>query len=83
MIGATARIFAPLPSNALRAADYEARALRLRFAPGNAVAADERERFVAAAAQEGYLLRFDAAANAAGEMQASLRTKGSGAGGSS
>jgi general secretion pathway protein L len=78
MVAASARIFASLPSNALRAADYDARALRLRFAPGNAVAADERERFVAAATQEGYVLRFDAAANAAGEAQARLSTKGGG-----
>jgi hypothetical protein len=40
------------------------------------MAADERERFVAAAAQEGYTLRFEGAANAAGEAQASLRQAG-------
>jgi general secretion pathway protein L len=75
MLAATGRIFASLPSNALRGADFEARVLRLRFAPGNAVATDERDRFVAAAAQEGYALRFEAAANAAGEAQASLQLK--------
>ena len=36
MMAASARIFAALPSNALRGADYDARALRLRFAPGMA-----------------------------------------------
>ncbi len=76
MIAASARIFAPLPSNAIRAADYEGRVLRLRFAAGNATAADERDRFVAAASQEGYVLRFEPTANAAGESQASLRPKG-------
>ncbi len=76
MMAASARIFAALPSNALRSADYEARALRVRFAPGTAVAADERERLAALALQEGYLLRFDAAANAAGEASASLKTRG-------
>jgi type II secretion system protein L len=76
MMAASARIFAALPSNALRGADYDARTLRLRFAPGNAMAADERDRFVAAAAQEGYTLRFEGAANAAGEAQASLRQAG-------
>ncbi len=76
MMAASARIFAALPSNSLRGADYEARALRLRFAPGAAAAADERDRLVAAAAQEGYVLRFDAAPNAAGEGSASLKTRG-------
>ncbi|MEO8936819.1 MAG: type II secretion system protein GspL [Burkholderiaceae bacterium] len=76
MMAASARIFAALPSNALRAADYDTRALRLRFAPGTATASDERERLVAAALQEGYQLRFDAAANAVGEASASLKTKG-------
>ncbi len=47
--------------------------LRLRFAPGNAATAEDRDRFVAASAQEGYALRFDAAATAAGEAQASLQ----------
>ena len=76
MMAASARIFAALPSNALRAADYESRALRLRFAPGTATASDERERLVAAAQQEGYVLRFDAAPNAAGEAAASLKMRG-------
>ena len=76
MMAASARIFAALPSNALRASDYEARALRLRFAAGIATAADERDRLAAAALQEGYLLRFDAASNAAGEATASLKIKG-------
>lgn len=83
MIAASARIFAALPSNALRGADYENRALRLRFAPGNASAPDERDRFVAAAAQEGYALRFEARANAAGESLASLRPSGAPSGGAS
>jgi general secretion pathway protein L len=76
MIAASARIFASLPTNAVRGADYESRALRLRFAPGSATAGDERDRFIAAAAQEGYALRFDASANTAGEAQASLRVRG-------
>jgi general secretion pathway protein L len=76
MMAASARIFAALPSNALHGADYDARLLKLRFAPGMATAADERERFVAAAAQEGYALAFDAAPNAAGEASATLRPKG-------
>ena len=59
----------------MRSADYDARALRLRFAPGTAATPDERERLVALAAQEGYVLRFDAAANAAGEASASLKTR--------
>jgi len=75
MMAAAARIFAPLPSNALRGADFEAHALKLRFAPGMATAADERERFVAQAAQEGYTLAFDATANAAGESSASLQVR--------
>lgn len=75
-MAAAARIFAALPSNALHGADYDARVLKLRFAPGMATAADERERFVAAAGQEGYALAFDAAPNAAGEAQATLRAKG-------
>lgn len=76
MIAASARIFAALPSNALRSADYEARALRLRFAPGSATAADDRDRLAALALQEGYLLRFDASSNAAGEATAVLKTRG-------
>lgn len=76
MMAASARIFAALPSNALRGADYETRVLRLRFASGAATAADERERLAALAQQEGYQLRFDAAANAAGEATATLRTGG-------
>jgi len=76
MMAASARIFAALPSNGLRGADYDARALRLRFAAGVAAAPDERERLAALALQEGYVLRFDAAANGAGESTASLRTKG-------
>ncbi len=76
MMAAAARIFAALPSNALRACDYEARALRLRFAAGIATAPDERERLAAMALQEGYLLRFDAAPNAAGEATASLKING-------
>ncbi len=76
MIAASARIFAALPSNAMRGADYDARALKLRFAPGMASAPDERERLVAQALQEGYVLRFESAANAAGEAVASLKTRG-------
>lgn len=76
MMATSARIFAPLPSNALRGAEYEARAMRLRFAPGAAAAPDERERFTAAALQEGYVLRFDAAPNAAGESTATMKTRG-------
>ncbi len=76
LMAASARIFAALPSNALHGADYDARTLKLRFAPGLAAAADERERFVAAAAQEGLALAFDAQPNAAGEAQATLRPKG-------
>ena len=75
MMAASARIFAALPSNALRAAEYDARTLKLRFAPGAAATTDERDRLAAAALQEGYLLRFDAAANAAGEAGASLKTR--------
>jgi general secretion pathway protein L len=75
MMAASARIFAALPSNALRASDFDAHALKLRFAPGMATAPDERERFVAQAAQEGYTLAFDANANAAGESSASLQVK--------
>ena len=71
-MAAAARIFAALPSNGLRGADYEARTLKLRFAPGLASAPDERERFVAQALQEGYTLRFDASPNGAGEGSASL-----------
>ncbi len=76
MMAASARIFAALPSNAMRGADYDARALKLRFAPGMASASDERERLVAQASQEGYVLRFESAANAAGEAVASLKTRG-------
>ena len=76
MMAASARIFAALPSNALRSADYDARALRLRFAPGMASASEERERLAAQASQEGYLLRFDTGLNTAGESSASLKTKG-------
>ena len=76
MMAASARIFAALPSNALRSADYDARALRLRFVPGMASASDERERLVAQASQEGYALRFDAAMSTAGESIASLKPKG-------
>jgi general secretion pathway protein L len=76
MMAASGRIFAALPSNTLRGADYEARALRLRFAPGNAVAPDDRDRLTAQAAQEGYVLRFEGAPNAAGEALASLKSKG-------
>ncbi len=76
MMATAARIFAALPSNALRGADYDARSMKLRLAPGMAAASDERERFVAAAAQEGFSLAFDAAPNAAGETQATLRPKG-------
>lgn len=80
MMAASARIFAALPSNALRGADYDARALKLRFASGIATASDERERLVAQASQEGYVLRFESsqgqAANAAGEATATLKTQG-------
>ena len=76
MMAASARIFAALPSNAMRAADYDARALKLRFAPGMASASDERERLIAQATQEGYVLRFESAPNAASEAVASLKTKG-------
>lgn len=80
MMAAAARIFASLPSNALRGAEYDARTLRLRFAPGIASTPDERESLVASASRQGYVLRFESspgqAANAAGESVASLRTKG-------
>ncbi len=83
MMAASARIFAGLPSNALRSADYEARALRLRLAAGMAATTDERERLTAQALQEGYVLRFEGGqggpaqgSNAAGESIASLKTKG-------
>ena len=84
MMAASARIFAGLPSNALRGTDYEARALRLRFAPGLASGPDERERLIAQALQEGYVLRWDGTqsggqaqgASATGESIASLKTKG-------
>ena len=80
MMAASARIFAGLPSNALRGAEYDARALRLRFAPGMASAPDERERLAALASQAGYVLRFESSpgqtANTAGESFASLKTKG-------
>lgn len=86
MMGASARIFAVLPSNALRGADYDARALRLRLAPGMASASDERERLIAQAAQEGYVLRFEgtqsgtqpqaSASSSTGDAIATLKTKG-------
>lgn len=80
MMAAAARIFASLPANALRGAEYDARSLGLRFGPGIAGTPDERERLAASASQQGYVLRFESgtgqAANAAGESFASLRTKG-------
>jgi general secretion pathway protein L len=79
MMAAAGRIFAALPSNGLRGADYEGRVLKLRFAPGLATAPDERERFVAQAAQEGYTLRFDGSPNGAGEGAASLTPASRGA----
>ena len=90
MMAASARIFADLPSNALRGADYEARALRLRLAPGMASASEERERLIAQAAQAGYVLRFEttgtqtagaaqgAASSSSGEAIAVLKTRGGG-----
>ena len=80
MMAAAARIFAALPSNALRGADYDARTLRLRFAAGMASASDERERLIAQASQEGYVLRFESGttqgANTGGESIASMKSKG-------
>ena len=76
MMAASSRIFATLPSNTLRNAEYDARVLRLRFAAGTAAAGDERERLVALALQEGYVLTFDGAANLAGESTAQMKTRG-------
>ncbi len=76
MMAASGRIFAAVPSNGVKGAEYEARSLKLRLAPGIATAPDERERYVALAAQEGYLLRFDTAQANTGESIASLRLRG-------
>ena len=82
MMAASARIFAALPSNALRGADYDAPALRLRLAPGMATASDERERLIALAAQEGYVLRFEgtqplgSTSSSTGDAVATLKIKG-------
>lgn len=81
MTAAVARIFAALPSNALRGIDYDARAMRIRVAPST-VAGDLQQRLVAQALQEGYVLRFEPAA-ASGETIASLRVQGDRQGGRS
>ena len=76
MMAASGRIFASVPSNGVKGAEYEARNLRLRLAAGIAGSPEERDRLVALAAQEGYLLRFDSGPANSGESIASLRIKG-------
>ena len=80
MLAASGKIFAELPTSALRALDYDARALHLRFAPGIVSGGDDREKLIGRAAQAGYALRFEPAAAAApaasGETAATLLWKG-------
>ena len=86
MLAASAQIFAELPPNALRALDYETRALRIRFAPGMVAGGEGRDKLIGRAAQAGYVLSFEAASSltanassnaaASGESSASLRWKG-------
>ena len=85
MLAASAQIFSELPSNALRALDYETRTLRIRFAPGMVAGGEGRDKLISRAAQAGYVLNFESASNpatnivasvASGETSASLRWKG-------
>ena len=77
MVAAVARIFATLPSNALRGMDYEGRVMRLKIAPGAAAGTDQQQQLVMRAQQEGYVLRFESTGGT-GDLVASLRTRGAG-----
>ncbi len=77
MVATVGRVFGALPANALRGLDYDARALRLRFAPGM-VGVDQQQNFVAQARQEGYALRFESGSGATQETVATLRSGAAG-----
>ncbi|MGA2550765.1 MAG: type II secretion system protein GspL [Burkholderiaceae bacterium] len=76
MVPELARLFSTLPANSLRQLNYDARVLKVRFAPGTLVAQPARDAMVKRAAADGYDLRFEGD-NAQGQsgFGASLKPK--------
>lgn len=72
-----AQLFASLPANSLRQMVYDARVLKVRFAPGTLIGQPMRDALTKRAAADGYELRFEGEANAGTSgFGASLRSKG-------
>jgi general secretion pathway protein L len=75
MVPELARLFAALPANSLRQMSYEARVLKIRFAPGTVIAQPQRDAAQKRAAGDGYELRFEGEGSSGAGLGASLRQK--------